>query len=328
MIRFLKYFSLFLVGFLWMTGCSTTLNRWLVQNNWVKDDYRYGDLYRLSNLSKFRMPIEKCREASFDNSPKFKKQLFVIGDSFTESERINESDFKNISHYQRFFIGDTSFVGLDSSYRNILIIETVERHFRERFARPYQNVRLGVKKNQSKHTSIFDLNIPYNSERHESILFSADFFMSLKEWKAAINQQIFGRIDEKVKLSKNGDHLLYALDANPSGIHSNFEPVTDSEIQLLVKNLNETFDYYKSLGFDEVFLSIIPNKTTLYGNDLGQYNQLIPKIQSHPKLKVPYIDTYSLFRLEKNLLYDKGDTHWNCRGKQLWINQVNRLINK
>jgi len=326
MIRIIKYFSLFLVSFLWLIGCSTNISRWLVQNNWVKDDYRYGDLYRLSNLSKFRVPVEKCKEQTFTNSIHFRQNLLLVGDSFTEPERINGTYFNNISQYQRFFIGDTAYFKLDTSKRNILIIETVERHFRERFAKPYQNIILQEKKNTDTKNSFLDLSIPYNTERHEAILFSSDFFLKIKELKAAINQQIFGRIDEKVKLSKNGEHLLYALDANSTGIHSNFEQISEKELQQLIANLNETYNYYKKSGFSEVYLSIIPNKTTIEGNDLGKYNQLISKIQSNPNLSMPIIDTYLSFSAQKTPLYDVGDTHWNCKGKSIWIDKVNQIL--
>jgi hypothetical protein len=80
------------------------------------------------------------------------------------------------------------------------------------------------------------------------------------------------------------------------------------------------------LGFDEVYLSIIPNKTSVLAQDLGEYNHLIERMEGNKDLKMPVISVYADF-MKKNL-YLKGDSHWNCEGQQIWIDKVNeRLLN-
>jgi hypothetical protein len=147
--------------------------------------------------------------------------------------------------------------------------------------------------------------------------------MKIREMKAELNLWLFGKTDDKVKLH-NG-HLLYYLDINP-GISSCFDKIEKSEIDLMVKNVNLTYEYYKSLGFDEVYLSIIPNKTSVLAQDLGEYNHLIERMEGNKDLKMPVISVYADF-MKKNL-YLKGDSHWNCEGQQIWIDKVNeRLLN-
>jgi hypothetical protein len=326
----MKYIFLIFFSILWYLGFSKDLAKWLFEKNITKDDYRYGDLYRLSNLARFKVPVDKCVSSKITKVSN--TSLILLGDSFTEKGRIDSSNFK-AENFQRFFIADTSFTKIDKSKKNILIIETVERHFRERFTAPYKNLQLTD--NQSIKTIISEktylqkalaYEVPYNTERHETLLFSSDFFLTFKEWKAWLNWKLFGRIDEKVVLSKDNKHILYYLDAQPSGITSNFDKISEEEINILVQNVNDTYNYYKNLGFDEVYLSIIPNKTSILASDLGEYNHLIERIQQHSALIMPYLDTFTPIKRSKKLLYDIGDTHWNCKGKQIWIDEVNHKL--
>jgi hypothetical protein len=56
------------------------------------------------------------------------------------------------------------------------------------------------------------------------------------------------------------------------------------------------------------------------------YNQLIPKIQKHPDLKMPVIDIYSIFKQHPIGVFAKNETHWTNEGMQLWIDEVNRTL--
>ncbi len=327
----MKYFFLILFSLLWFLGFSGSISKFLFANGITKDDYRYGDLYRMSNLAQFKATPEPCpvpQNPAFGNT-----SLMIMGDSFTEKERIEKNHFKGLSNYNRFFITDTIKVKLDTSQRNVLIIETVERHFRERFRKTFTNLEVlenqpVLKKTIEKNfkNRLINYEVPYNAERHESILFSSDFFLTFKEWKAWLNWKLFNRIDEKVMLSKDKKHLLYHLDAQPSGINSCFDKISEEEINLIVDNLNKTYQYYKKAGFDEIYLSIIPNKTSILGTDLGEYNHLIQRIQRDSELKIPFFDIYTPYHNSKKLLYEKGDSHWNCEGKQIWLDLVNSKL--
>ena len=331
MIKIFRLSALVVFSILWYLGFSGSLAKWLHEKGVTQDDYRYGDLYRMSNLAKFKAPLEQCPVPQ--NSPAGNTSLIIMGDSFTEKERLEKNHFKGLNSYNRYFITDTINITLDTSKRNVLIIETVERHFRERFAKPFTNLQVSekeiVKQGKKERTlgeEIVNYAVPYNAERHESILFSSDFFLPFKEWKAWLNWKLFDRLDEKVMLSKNEDYLLYQVDAQPSGINSCFDKISDEEINLMVKNLNSTYEFYKNAGFDEVYLSIIPNKTSILGTDLGEYNHLIERIQKNSALKMSFFDVYTPYHHSKKVLYEKGDSHWNCEGKQLWLDLVNAKL--
>ncbi|WP_337044286.1 hypothetical protein [Emticicia sp. 17c] len=325
--KILKYTALVIFSALWLTGFSPEVSKWLYQIGFTKDDYRYGDLYRFSNLPQFRVLKEVCKPDKMEVT-KPNTSLYLIGDSFTEEGRVAATDFVSGAFY-RFFIGQHPFVKLDKTKKNILVIETVERHFRERFATPYQNLTVGeptptqAVANLAKNAKS---EFWYDTERHTSVLFSSDFFLTIKEWKATLNEYLFDRTDKNVVLSPDKKNIFYELDARPSGITSSFDKISEKEISLLVENVNRTYDFYRKNGFDEVYLTIAPNKSAVLGTDLGEYNHLIERIQKNPALRMPILDIYTPLSSSKKMLYDIGDTHWNCEGKQIWLDAVNQKL--
>jgi hypothetical protein len=325
--KILKYITIIVFSALWLLGFSPHISKWLYEKGLIKDDYRYGDLYRFSNLPQFRVLTQTC-ETGKAVVTKPNTALYLIGDSFTEEGRIEAGDFVS-GGFNRFFIGHQPFVKLDKTKKNVLIIETVERHFRERFAKPYKNLTVGEPTTQQAMTNLMKeakSDFWYDSERHESILFSSGFFLTIKEWKAMLNDRLFDRTDGNVVVSKNKNNIFYELDARPNGITSTFDKISDKEIALLVENVNHTYDFYRKNGFDEVYLTIAPNKSSILGKDLGEYNHLIERIQKDPSLRMPIFDIYTPFSTSNKMLYDVGDTHWNCTGKQIWVNAVNQKL--
>jgi hypothetical protein len=315
-------------SFLWFLGCSGDLTHLLSQKGIIKDDYRYGDLYRLSNLPQFRVPIQKCETKPIE---KIKNtHLILLGDSFTEEGRIGKENFIT-DGFQRFFVAaDTNIAGLKINEKNILVIETVERHLRERFKNNFRG--LSILNNKGNRVPPIPSGgewkgwaFPYNKERHESALFSSDFFLQFKEWKAWINWKFFNRTDSLVAVTDDGKCLLYGTDVQ-KGINSCFDNISEEEINQIVKNINESYNFYKKQGFNEVYLTICPNKTSIYAQNVGEYNHLIERIQNHKDLKMPFIDVYTPIKNSQKMLYDIGDTHWNCEGKQIWIDSLNERM--
>ncbi|AWV98945.1 hypothetical protein [Arcticibacterium luteifluviistationis] len=326
-MKILKYIVLVLAAFLWLEGCSTGLSTWLFERGLVKDDYRYGDLYRMSNLSKFRELKETCSTRNLKKESG--THLVLAGDSFTEFGRMDSSNFV-ASKYSYIRVDGNADVQLDTSAFNVLVIETVERHFRERFVDVWDGVN--VVSNQIVHSVVekpsflnrlINLEMPYSTELHEGVLFGYDCMMTIRDWKAALNYKLFDRVDDNVRLNKTGEHLLYYLPSEP-GISSAFDEITKSEIDSLVNYVNATALKYKEQGFDKVILSVIPNKTSILGRDLGNYNQLISRIQNHPNLKTQVLDAYGILNKLGAEGYAKGDTHWNCQGKLAWETELNK----
>jgi hypothetical protein len=317
-----------LFAFLWFLGCSKDVSVWLFEEGLTKDDYRYGDLYRMSNLSQFKELKETCQ--SNIKGEKVNTHLVLAGDSFTEKGRI-DSSFFIAENYNYIRIDEQSNIKLDTSQFNVLIIEVVERHFRERFANQWSGLKIVQDlTDEVPELSIFhrlvDMKMPYSTELHESVLFGYDVMMKVREWKATLNYKLFSRVDKGVKLNKTEEHLLYYLPSKP-GISSAFDAIKNKEIEVLVGTVNKTYNYYKGLGFDKVVLSIIPNKTSLLGKDLGNYNKLVERIQNNKNLEMPMLDLYSPFTKMGTAAYAKGDTHWSCKGQAIWLELANLALN-
>lgn len=324
---------------LWLVGCNPTLRRTAFELGFTQDSYRYGDLYRLSNLSQFKQLAQNCPKKFIKKDSSNNVALFIIGDSFTEKERINATDF-NVSNYQRIHWNDSLNVQLDPNKRNILVLQTVERHFREHFAIPIQNLNVvTVAQKQSKqNNSLFDFllstyydweNILKESEESlSSFLFSNDLFLLLKEWKAALNLNWFGRHNDQIALSPDGKYILFSWDTDSTRITSSFKQLPENELSQLIQQVNKTRNHYLSLGFDEVYLSIVPNKTSIVAPEMGHYNHLVERVQQHPTLRIPFINIWNTYSQHRSEVYSLSDTHWSCKGQEIWLEEINKVLSK
>ncbi len=325
MKKALKYMALVFFGFLWFLGCSPKTTKYLFDEGYLKDDFQYGDLYRLSNLPQFKEPLSECKVIY--TGEKSDVHLYLAGDSFTDEGRVSGEEFSGAS-YQRIFVANPNDSLVLKEGQRILVIETVERHFRERFSEQVWNnwqlyqKRISPPEKKDFYQVFLNFKIPYKEEMHESTLFSFSWALWFKELKASMNYHLFDKVDPKVALVNNT--LVYDLDVE-SGISSIYDSVEDEEIQRIVKNANVTRENYLKLGFDEVYLSVIPNKSSLVENNNPRYNRLIERVENHPDLKIPVISVWKEFTAKN--YYQKGDSHWNCEGQQIWVDKVNQQLN-
>lgn len=329
-MRFFAYIVLLIAVIFWAGGLSTTVSRWLYRTGVIVDDYRFGDLYRFSALPAFKQPQPVCPPAQLA-SDTAQTHLYLIGDSFTEPERLGQADFR-VSHYQRTAWDHRQRVQLDPTKRNVLLIESVERHVRERFPQPV--VDLVVEHDTSRTPAprpswdellVQDWHRTDVEQRLESALFSRNWALWFKELKARLTLNWFNRTNPNVALSKNEQYLFLHSDADPEKpLNSSFSGLTDREVDTMVDSLNATADRFQRLGFDAVYVSIIPNKASILEPNRGSYNHLIERLQQHPRLRVPMVDTYNAFRNAPASPFLRGDTHWNCEGRAIWLNAVRR----
>lgn len=332
-MRFLRYLVLVIAVVLWAGGLSTTVSHWLYEAGVIVDDYRFGDLYRLSALPQFKQAQPNCPSSTV-SSDTASTHLYIIGDSFTEPQRIGQPDFR-VSHYQRVAWDHRQRVQLNPAKRNVLVLESVERHFREHFAIPVTELvvetdttqpptqRLPLRKRLSQEFHRSDV-----EERLESTLFSQDWAFWFKELKARLTFDWFDREYASVSVSSDGRHLFLRSDTDTTKqLNSSFARLTDREVSTLVDSVNAVADRYKRLGFDEVYLSIIPNKASILETGRSDYNRLVERVQQSPKLRVPTIDVFSPYQRAQSSPYLLSDTHWNCTGRAIWIDQVRKTAN-
>lgn len=329
-MKFLKYIFLVLAVLIWFVALNPKLSSQLT----VADSYRYGDLYRLSNLSKFKDPRKECvtynPPVRLDSSKKI--HLFLIGDSFTEKERIGKKDFV-ADHYTYVHWSQVLHVRLDTTQTNILLLECVERHSREKFSTPIKNLvpdsATFVAQNGNP-GFMTELDKTFNSKNTESrldeLLFQNDFVLALKQLKSDFNYNVFGRTNKEVTSVNNGKSIVYYMDTDTPEITSSFSKIRNSEMDSIVDNINQSEKMALQMGFNQVILSIIPNKVSVLAPTYDRYNHLIRRVYEHPNLHPQYIDVYEDFQKLGEKSYLKGDSHWTCEGQYLWLNKINHKL--
>ena len=343
-MKLIKYVVLFIAAFIWLSGLNADVFNVLGKFGFVHDGYQFGDLYRLSNLPQFKDPKKSCPEFTPTHAnPRDKKvNLFIIGDSFTEAGRISKTNF-NVDSYHYINWAQSLHIKLDTSEHNILLIECVERHFREKFVAPIGNiVEDSATFVNSGHPSFMqELDAAFASkstqDRLEMLLFQNDAMLQVKEWKAAFNQKFFDRASNDVELVNSNRDIVFYMDTDtmqsppfmklPAKTTSSFTFLPSSEVDTLVVNVMRSKVLMEKMGFDKVLLSIIPNKVSVVMPDYGNYNNLISRVYTHPSFKLQTIDVLSDFRTIKNRAYLKGDSHWTCESQNIWLNKTNKLIN-
>ena len=329
-MRFLRYFILIIALIFWAGGLSGTVLHWLFQSGVAVDDYRFGDLYRLSALPEFKQAQPVCPTAKV-SSDTASTHLYIIGDSFSEEQRIGQTDFR-VSHYQRVAWDHRQRAQLNPAKRNVLVLESVERHFREHFAVPVTEltVETDTSRSPTRPESIRQrLSREFHwtdvEERFETLLFGQRWAFWFKELKARLTYHWFSRVSTGVSVSTDGRHLFLRSDTDTTNVrNSSFARLTDREVNTLVDSVNAVADRYKRLGFDEVYLSIIPNKASILETGRSDYNRLIERVRQSPKLRVKTIDVVGLYRSAKPSPYMLSDTHWNCTGRAIWLDQVRK----
>lgn len=332
----LKYSVLIIAIYLWLQAYSPFVYKEIGGKlGLFPDDYRYGDLYRLSLLPQFKERAYECPHANILDSERKNTHLFVIGDSFTELPKVDIRDFP-VNNYSYVHWGKQSDYQLDTTQRNILILETVERTFKDHFSEVANNFtnekiiegNLTVKQKVGKKIEEIETNIvpKGTEERLEHTIFNYDFFLWFREIKALINLKLFNRTEDEVVLSKDKSAIFYEDEADSTNYRSAFYPVNQKEIDLFVANINLTREKYLTMGFNEVYLSIVPNKVSLYNTNLGKRNYLISRIQNDKRVEVPIIDVYSHYIKSPKIFYLKSDTHWNCEGRAVWLEKVNLIL--
>lgn len=336
-MKILRYIALAIGCLIWIVGLSPTILPWLWKEQVVEDGYQYGDLYKLSTLSEFRDPRHQCTGYAPPVRPQSAKKvhLYIIGDSFTEKGRVGQSDFP-VDEYTWVKWSDFLHIKLDTTQVNILLMESVERHFRQKFASSTITVLVPDSatfiQNGASSKFMHQLDEAFKgshtADRLDGFLFQNDFALRIKEWKSDFNHRFFDRTASGVTLVNNDRDVVYYMDTDTPEVTSSFTPVRQTELDSMITNLNASRDFADSLGFDHVILSIIPNKVSVLSPEYGAYNNLIERVYNHPKLGVPYIDVLGDFRRMGRASYLKGDSHWTCEGQTIWLNKINALINQ
>lgn len=339
----LKWAILLASGGMLLLALTPRLQKWLDRHGFIPDQYTYGDLYNVSNLKAFKEEGFNESDALTDaDKPSHYKDvhLYTIGDSFTKMDTSYYAGGRNV----HVWIGGNSGVDikLDKTKKNILVIQFIERVLQERLYYPeYKEIYMDEGITEAGHpttpasqpaepTGLKEwIMTRFGSEinqRLEFLLFNRWPFIQFKEAKAQLTLDAFGRVPGAT-ISQDKKHLFYQLEADSSFVLSAFRHIPDQRLDTLVTNLNTMRQHYLDMGFNEVYVCLIPNKVTIQNPTYGVYNHQIERIEASPRLQAPVISMIDTLRQHPNW-YHRGDGHWDKNGKRFWLRQVNTLVTK
>lgn len=320
------------------TGLSDQLQRKLYTRGLIPDQYRFGDLYNISNLEQFKETrwVETDGLGESDK-PAYRSKtvdLYTIGDSFTTMDTSFYAGRRN----RHIWLGTgVDTVTLDPKVSSILVIEVIERTIQERLREHYAELYIqrgfqirGKGRPVAQVSENYDtfwentLNREIN-QRLEFLLFNSDLALKCKELKADLMLSWFGRTHPGSLISRDRRFLFYEIEASRESILSPFTPLTNADIDSVVLNMNRVRAHYLSAGFAEVYFCLIPNKVTVCEPTRHPHNNQIRRIEQNPHLEAP------LLRLSDQLVhhpewFHKSDGHWNASGKRLWLRYVNEIV--
>ncbi|MBO9614685.1 MAG: hypothetical protein J7619_18435 [Dyadobacter sp.] len=323
---------------LWI-GLSDRLQRKLHTRGFIPDQYRFGDLYNISNLKQFK----ETRWVKTDGLTDWDKpvhrsknvDLYTIGDSFTTMDTSYYAGRRN----RHIWLGtEVDTVSLDPDVHSILVIEVIERTIQERLREDYAElyIRRGFQirgKCRKVPVAVAEarglfwenaLNREIN-QRLEFLLFNSNMALKCKEIKAGLMLSWFGRTHPGSLISRDRQFLFYEIEADPRSSLSPFTPLADADIDSVVVNMNRIRAHYLDAGFSEVYFCLIPNKVTVCEPARHPHNNQIPRIEQNPRLKAPLLKLGDQLRCHPEWFH-KSDGHWNASGKRLWLKYVNEMV--
>lgn len=314
---------------------------------WDTYPCKHGDLVSMSYLD-FVKRFNPDPDTSIIRRPAYtgpgKTVLFLDGDSYTWYWHLKDTNFAGVCEFHYIDRYHGGYYHLDTTKRNVLLIEISERMFREYFSTTRmmdevvdsairkKSIALthGLSQGQMQYASflpglqfndLFNKNINQNLQCN---LFNYNFIIPMFEYKAALNYYLFNRASGDVVISKDRNFLFLRNTVSLTDISSSYGPLTADDITQFIEHLNTIYDHYKAAGFAEIYLSVIPNSATIMQPE--GYNNLIPLIHNDPRFRMKTVDVFTAFRNSKEVLYHPGDTHWNKRGLMKWIATTNETL--
>ena len=170
--------------------------------------------------------------------------------------------------------------------------------------------------------------------------FFADFEAYFNEHMALRNPMVYA--DAKVQttlfqesnvsgvISGTDDWLYYSSTLND---YLGAEVLEERDLFNLANNFALIQDYLQQRDIDFA-LTIAPNKNTLYGENMPYYKSYVVNPDHSAKLLAPYLaqrdiaylDLFSLFEAQDEVLYLKRDSHWNMKGACLAYNGIMDML--
>ncbi|MEY4986638.1 MAG: hypothetical protein RL567_417 [Bacteroidota bacterium] len=311
--------------------------RYQQQGNWGSDKYRYGDLYGLSYLPAFRLEKDT---SLISNQVTFAglrdTDLYMIGDSYLYSYiQMDTSNFvrANQVNFRKWSEGNDAPLAIKPSPRKkVLLIESVERNIWSvidimRVKAHLEGYRAPLTWDEKLNACLADaLYDPQLEQNIDFTLFNFQALSFVKSLKAQGNLSLFNRTESDVVLSRNKQFLYMKETVDSTQRGSSFYPVTSQDIQALLEQMERISSYAHAKGFDDVVFSFIPNPVAITQTESKPTNQLIPTLVFANQGRLHVVDPTQVLTQGGKHYFFRSDSHWNQRGAQAWLNQMNQYL--
>jgi hypothetical protein len=311
--------------------------RYQQQGNLGSDKYRYGDLYGLSYLPAFRLEKDT---SLISNQVTFlgvrDTDLYIIGDSYLYSYiQMDSSNFvrANQVNFRKWSEGiDAPLAIKPSPNKKVLLIESVERNMGTvinllRVKAHLEGYRTPLTWDEKLNACLTDALYDPNLEQNiDFTLFNFQALSFIKSLKAQANLSLFNRTVPDVVLSSDRQFLYMKETVDSSQRGSSFYPVTSQDVQALLKEMERISSYAHAKGFDEVVFSFIPNPVAVTQTENKPTNQLIPTLALANHGQMHLVDPTHVLTQGGKRFFFRSDSHWNQKGAQAWLNQLNQYL--
>ncbi|EKD94264.1 MAG: hypothetical protein ACD_26C00144G0002 [uncultured bacterium] len=302
-----------------------------------ENNVSYGDLYTISELKAFHLPIPTKKSTNKSNIDE--ADIFAFGDSFLGSH-LGEKNLPSLLEdslkmpvYAVPLAVENPLEYLERIHykkgaTKIVIVESVERYAVNRGFAYSAPIATTVNISSWK-KNINDLDYLIFDTTDIDYFFKHNIFINpLRLFLKNLNFSLFGRIDSRIgAYSLQPPMLFYFEEVNfdKNLRNATLAPKVAKNIKFLGETLKDKYNL-------KMIYVVIPNKYTIY-NDLdkhGSYNNFIPRLQSElSKLNVDYVDLYSRYvanRTNDRPLYYPNDSHFAPLGKEILVEELDKKI--
>jgi acetyltransferase AlgX (SGNH hydrolase-like protein) len=320
----------------------------------VGPDYRFGDLYSLNKIAVFKpaQPLTFGKDKDIDSIDRGEtpgqNQLYFFGDSFgfadfgestfwlQLSRKIGQPIFAIYNHSHtdlwqnpyRFF--DTFAPDAQQKRKlRVVIYEIAERQIDSQFAVPIPETKPS-RRSPSRPPVPLSLkrlyfNLLFHTETRHELLFKHNFVTRpfLAAWNTTIFR-LFGRVSPETPLYSLNPPFLFFRDAVASFRTTHDKAAIDNLADNIARFERHLLERYNC----SLRLVLVPNKISLYHKlvTTERYDDFLPRLQMALESRgVQTVEFFSRFRQETELLYWPSDTHWNCRGIRMGVEETLRV---
>ncbi|MCD7741712.1 MAG: hypothetical protein LUI06_05870 [Ruminococcus sp.] len=170
------------------------------------------------------------------------------------------------------------------------------------------------------------LNLSYFDELSDYFEDHFAFRNELVDADAQIMSRVFNESNESTVI-KGSEGWLYYSSTLDDYLGTNL--MSERSLKNAAHNLAITSDYVEAQG-SQLLVTVPPNKNSLYGENMPYYYSQIVSEQSNIDAlselldvnEVSYLDLFSLFEQQSEVLYLKRDSHWNNKGALMAYNAI------